>query len=379
MEDRGRILKAPVVTDYLKDLLPATRRSCGGSSTDADLRRRHQEALATIALRDINRQATLRQVLKSLSDLAEATIQATARLARREIAGRGRPVPRGLRLAVLGLGRLGYREMDYSSDVDLVFVCRAGGRSPREGRFARVWCERIVELLSSLSRDGQLYRVDLRLRPSGGEGELVTTESGLQDYFRDAAEVWEMQSFLKARPVAGDADLGRRLVETIETLILERGATLGAQSLRRSVDEMRRRLVQEARPEDRGSVKLGEGGLFDIHFIIEYLQLRHGVGNPADKDTLRLLTTLNRLGHLSDAQLRVLYESYLFFRTLDHEMRLIHDRPMRGLPEDPARLAEFGLAFERTARDPDERARHIRETFQRHADEVRQVYAAIVG
>ena len=108
---------------------------------------------------------------------------------------------------------------------------------------------------------------------------------------------------------------------------------------------MRRNLIQEARRDGRKSVKLGEGGLFDIHFIIEFLQLHHGASNPPDKDTIRLLTLLNRLGHLSDAQMQVLYESYLFYRTLDHEMRLIHDRPLQELPDDPARLAEIGLAF----------------------------------
>ena len=140
-----------------------------------------------IALRDINRQVTLREVLKSLSDLAEATLQATVGLMSRDLDGPRRRSPRGLRLAVLGLGRLGYREMDYASDVDLVFVCEETDRSGRALTLARVWCERIVRTLSSLSREGQLYRVDLRLRPSGGEGELVTTLAGLVDYFRQAA------------------------------------------------------------------------------------------------------------------------------------------------------------------------------------------------
>jgi len=301
------------------------------------------------------------------------------RLARRDVAGPGGIIPGGLRLAVLGFGRLGYREMDYSSDLDLVFICEEKGRKGETRPLARLWCERTVRFLSSLSRQGQLYSVDLRLRPSGGEGELVTTLAGLADYFGDAAEVWEMQSFLKARPVAGDLLLGGRAVETLEAMILEKGSSLGVEVLREAVDDMRRRLIQEARRDGRRNVKLGEGGLFDIHFIIEFLQLRHGVPNPPDKDTIRLLTLLNRLGHLSDAQLQVLYESYLFFRALDHEMRLIHDRPLRGLPDDPIRLAEIGLAFEGAPPDQEGRARHVRETFQRHTAAVQGVYAEIVG
>ncbi len=379
LEDRGRIVRTPDAADYCKHLLAAGSRRGDERAVAAGLRRRHQEAIAMIALRDINRQVTLREVLKSLSDLAEATLQATVGLVSRDLDGRGRRSPRGLRLALLGLGRLGYREMDYASDVDLVFVCEETDRSGRALTLARVWCERIVRTLSSLSREGQLYRVDLRLRPSGGEGELVTTLAGLEDYFRDAAEVWEMQSFLKARPVAGDLGLGARAVDTLEALILGRGSRLGPDVLRGAVDGMRRRLIQETRGDVHRSVKLGEGGLFDIHFIIEFLQLRHGARNPPDKDTIRLLTLLNRLGHLSDSRMQVLYEAYLFFRALDHEMRLIHDRPLRGLPDDPAGLAEIGLAFEGAPPDPEARAVRVKQRFQRHTAAVRGVYAEIVG
>ncbi len=379
LEDRGRIVHTPVAADYLKSLLPIVRRPGDARVRAAELRRRHQEALATIALRDINRQATLREVLKSLSDLAEATLEVTVRLARQELAGPGRPVPRGLRLAVLGLGRIGYREMDYGSDVDLVFVCEAAGRKSEARSLARTWCEGIVRILSTLSRDGQLYRVDLRLRPSGGEGELVTSLEGLVDYVRGAAEVWELQSFLKVRPVAGDPALGARAAETIEALILEQGARQDPDALRAAVDDMRRRLTQKAHREGWRSVKLGEGGLFDIHFIIEFLQLRHAERNPPDKDTIRLLTHLNRLGHLSDEHLQVLYESYLFFRALDHEMRLTYDRPLEGLPDDPARLAEIALTFEGAPAEPAERAAHLKETLRRHASAVRRVYEEIVG
>ena len=378
LEDRGRIVRTPAAEDYLKSLLPIVRRPGEVRVRSAELRRRHQEALATIALRDINRQATLREVLKNLSDLAEATLEATVRLARQDLAGPARGEPRGLRLSVLGLGRLGYREMDYVSDVDLVFLYETARGRGGALSLARSWCERIVRILSTLSRDGQLYRVDLRLRPSGREGELVTSLEGLMDYFGGTAEVWEMQSFLKARPVAGDGALGARAVERLEALILERCARQGPDALRAAVDDMRRRLIREAQREARRSVKLGEGGLFDIHFIIEFLQLRHAVRNPPDKDTIRLLTHLNRLGHLSDTQMQVLYESYLFFRALDHEMRLIYDHPLVSLPDDPVRLAEIALALDGAAADPAQRGAHLKETFRRHAAAVQRVYREVV-
>jgi len=378
LEDRGRIVRTPAAEDYLELLLPIARRKGDDRDRAAELRRRHQEALATIALRDINRQATLREVQKSLSALAEATLETTVRLARQGLKGPRWGAGGGIRLAVLGLGRLGYREMDYASDVDLVFVYEAARGRGEARAIARIWAERTVRILSTLSRDGQLYRVDLRLRPSGGEGELVASLEGLVDYFQASAEVWEMQSFLKARPVAGDHDLGARTVERLEALILQKSATECPEVLRGAVDDMRGRLIREAQRDARPSVKLGEGGLFDIHFIIEFLQLCHAVRNPPGKDTLRLLTHLNRLGHLSDAQMQVLYESYLFFRALDHEMRLIYDRPLAGLPDDPARLAEIALAFEDFPAEPVERGLRLKETFDRHAAAVHRVYREVV-
>ncbi|MEK7283144.1 MAG: bifunctional [glutamate--ammonia ligase]-adenylyl-L-tyrosine phosphorylase/[glutamate--ammonia-ligase] adenylyltransferase [Acidobacteriota bacterium] len=379
LEDRGRIVRTPGRGDYLRVFLPVLRWPGDARARAAELRRRHQEALATIAIRDINRQATLREVLKSLSDLAEAVLETTVRLARQDLTGPGLRAPRALRLAALGLGRLGYREMDYGSDLDLVFVYDAPADRADLRRPARVWCERVVRILSTLSRDGQLYRVDLRLRPSGGEGELVTSLQGLRDYLHGAAEVWEMQAFLKARPVAGDAVLGARASEAVETAILESGRTRGPRALTAEVGAMRRRLASLAGRGDRPSVKLSAGGLYDLHFIIELLQLRHGIGSPADKDTLRLLTHLHRLGHLSDGQLRILYQSYLFFRALDHEMRLIYERPLKNLPDDPVHLSELALAF---ASDPaagsPEHARLLKERFHRHAGAVRGVYDEIV-
>jgi glutamate-ammonia-ligase adenylyltransferase len=379
LEDRRRIVRTPGTEDYLGMLLPVLRRPGDARARAAELRRRHQEALATIAIRDINRQATLREVLKSLSDLAEATLETTVRLARQDLRRPGQGPPRGLRLAAFALGRLGYREMDYGSDLDLVFVYDAPAGRADLLPLARVWCERIVRILSTLSRDGQLYRVDLRLRPSGGEGELVTSLQGLLDYLRGAAEVWEMQAFLKARRVAGDAALGARAIEAVETAVLAAGRTRGPLALAADVEAMRQRLAGLAGREDRPNVKLSKGGFYDVHFIIELLQLRHGVRNPADKDTLRLLTHLHRLGHLSDRQLQVLYESYLFFRALDHQMRLIHERPLKSLPDDPARLSEIALAFESDpAIGAPARAARLKETFQGHAAAVRGVYDEIV-
>ncbi len=381
LEDRGRILRTPDAAATRRKLRAAERGRGDARRRAGRLRRLHQEALATIALRDINRQATLREVLKSLSDLADATVDEAAALTRPDREHGSAPGSDHPRLAVLALGRLGYRELDYGSDLDLIFVHEGAGEGTVAARAAASrWCGDIVRTLSTLSRDGQLYRVDLRLRPSGREGDLVVSADGLRDYFLGSAEVWEMQSFLKARPIAGDLDLGRRVVETIEAAILERAREIDSRSLAISIAAMGERLQRGPGRAVEGSpsIKLGEGGILEVHFIIEFLQLRHAVRNPEDKDTLRLLTLLQSLGHLPVKGLRVLYEGYLFLRALEHEMRLIHDPPLERLPDEPHRLQEIALALDPAASDGSAAARRLVEAFKHQTQSIRSIFEQVV-
>jgi len=373
IEDRARLVHTPGPSEHRALLLEAARSDGDLRARSGALRRSHQAALATIALRDINHQATVREVVKSLSSLADAAVEAALELARASDASAERA---GLPIAVLGLGRLGYREMDYGSDVDLVFVHDPGGRDTAEERAqASRLCETVVRVLSTLSRDGQLYRVDLRLRPSGSKGELVLSPAGLLAYFQTEADTWEMQSFLKARAVAGDRSLGESVVASVERAILERAGSLGEADLRAQVRDMRRRLADAARKATvTRHLKHGAGGIADIDFIVEYLQLRHGIPGPPDKDTLRLLTLLHERALLDDGALRSLYEGYLVLRSIDHALRLIHGQPVGPVPSDQARLRELATALDpsadatRAAEDLDrsleERMRGVRTTYE---------------
>lgn len=383
LEDRGRLLKTPEPEFYRSLLQPAAPGPGDARVRAGELRRRHQSALALIAIRDINGQATLREVLKSLSDLADAAVDGALALAAQPPPGPPEPgSPSSPSIAILGLGRLGYREVDYGSDLDLVFLRTAEGGDSVEAQAAvRIRCERAVRDLTTLSRDGQLYQVDLRLRPSGREGNIVATLDALRDYFSRSADVWEMQSFLKARPVAGDLELGRRAARQVEDLILARCRDLGPRAIARAVHGMRQRLLEkESRDPDRPpSIKAGPGGLLDIHFAIEFLQLAHGVPGPRDKDTLRLLTHLGDLGLLKEEPMRVLYGSYLFLRALDHQVRLIHNRPLAHLPVDAPRLAEIARAIGEAPADDASAAAWLRETFAARTEAARRVYEEVVS
>ena len=251
---------------------------------------------------------------------------------------------------------------------------------PVQGRdVATRWCEIMVRILSTLSRDGQLYRIDLRLRPSGSQGDLIRSLAALTDYYEREAEIWEMQSFLKARPVAGDTEFGRRTVSGIEQLILERGRTFGSGALAAAVNDMRQRVAGTARePNRRPNIKLGDGGLFDVHFVIEFLQLRDAIPNPDDKDTLRLLTHLHQSHQLADDAFHKLYEGYLYLRAIDHAMRLIHDPPLPHLPADDARRRELALTLDPAAEEDRRTGSRLQAAFRRHAAAIHTTYRNIV-
>jgi [glutamine synthetase] adenylyltransferase / [glutamine synthetase]-adenylyl-L-tyrosine phosphorylase len=375
--NRGLIVRTPGPETYRRTLLGSIRRPGSLTERAGRLRRRHQIALTTIALRDTQRQAGLREVLESLSHLADAAVEATMSLARSETHPQGRPAAS---VAILGLGRLGYRELDYGSDLDLVFVAERGIEGEAETRSLLGRClASMVRILSTLSRDGQLYRVDLRLRPSGREGDLLVTLDSLQDYFRRTADIWELQSFLKARAVAGDLQFGERVVQSVESHLLERARIAGAQTIAGSIEEMRRRLQAQSRTLAKGpSLKLGEGGLLDVHFLVESLQLRHLVPNPPNKDTLRLLTHLHALGYIDDADFRTLHEGYLFLLALEHEIRLIYDPPLDHLPDDPLRLREIALSL--YPEEPEETASaRLLDSFRTHTGAIRRVYESLSG
>jgi glutamate-ammonia-ligase adenylyltransferase len=187
-----------------------------------------------------------------------------------------------------------------------------------------------------------------------------------------------MQSFLKARPVAGDRSLGGQVVGVIERRILARSVAMPGTELATAVREMRDRLAAAGRPAPEARrPKHGSGGLADIDFAIEYLQLRHGVAGPPDKDTLRLLTHLASHGLLGDEELRSFYEGYLFLRAIDHETRLAGGAPAEALPADPRRLLEIARALPEIA-GASEPASALLASYDLRTAAVRRAFDAVV-
>ena len=316
-------LKEADAAAWVEELARALRPAAGVRDVAAEMRRFHQRHLLFTGLRDVHHQENLGRILLRLTLLAETCLIAGEQAAGRLTAA----VETGGRACILGLGRLGTRELDYGSDLDLIFV--ADPRSDQDQEGARRRAETLIHLLTAITQEGALYNVDLRLRPAGGEGELVPTRRGLLDYFGTTARTWEKMAILKARPVAGDLDFGWSLLDELEETLF-RGVERG--SLASEVRAMKESLEQSATSTDGVPLKLGPGGMMDIHFLIQFLQLREGIPPGRDRETPRMLADLHRRGLLSGSDYPKLYAGYLLLRGLDHSMRLLYDRPADLLP-----------------------------------------------
>ncbi len=288
-------------------------------------------------------------------------------------------------MVVVGMGKLGGRELGFGSDLDLVFLYGADGdaepaRPERPVTNAEVFTrvgQRTLRLLSQPDAEGPGYPIDPRLRPSGSHGLLVVSLAAFDRYHRTHADAWERQALVRARPVTGDPKLAELAVQRFEHIAFEGGAT-GAEELSR----MRRRMETELAGEKPAGYhpKLGYGGLVDVEFVIQWLQMRHGM-DPAVRrpHTLEALAALRAGGYLVPADAEALREGYLFFRSVEQALKLLDET-------HAAVLTLGGPLAERVARRLGLRERDghaptevLTETWQRRATEVRAIFERLVA
>ena len=281
------------------------------------LRRLRQRVVLRVMARDLSGRAGLAEVCATMSDLAECSIAACLRFAQRED------------LAVIGMGKLGGRELNVSSDIDLVFVhpgeAEAGERYDAAGRT-------LIRLLSETTEDGLAFRVDMRLRPYGDSGPLVCNLAFLEAYFIAQGREWERYAWIKARALSGT--LGAQLERVVHPFVFRKYldyATLGA--MRRLHAEVRREVQ---RRELAGNVKLGPGGIREIEFVAQALQLIRG-GRDAEltaRPTLAVLSLLSQKRLLPEQAARELAEAYVFLRNVEHRLQYLDDAQRHDLPEE---------------------------------------------
>ena len=354
----------PAAQVFARDQRALLRAAVDGETTFrgelAALRRAWTHLVVEIGARDAAGELTLHESNVLQTSLAAASINVGLLIARRELARRYGRLAAGPRLAALGLGRLASGGMDYGSDLDLVLIYDEEVPSPVQGLTCEQAYARMVELLvnalSSLTRDGSLYRVDLRLRPDGKNGPLASSSRAFVEYMRTRAGVWEWLAHVKLRAVAGDLEFGRLVESRARAAVHEGAAGTGAALLAAETRRVRERLERERGAARATDIKYGAGGMLDVYFAARFLQLRDRLPDAdADRSTGATLARLREAGSLSEEDYEALREGYVLLRRLDHELRLLAGRSTR-LPaaedhpvlRDLARRARVGSPAELT-------------------------------
>ncbi len=307
-----------------------------------ELRRFRNEQMVRIIWRDLTRTAPLEETLEDLSALADACVSQALSLLYDWMTGK-QGTPRNAageqqRLVVLGMGKLGARELNLSSDIDLIFAYPEPGETdgPRptsnEQFFIRL-CQQLVKALNSQTADGFVFRVDARLRPFGDAGALAFSFDAMETYYQSHAREWERYAMIKARVVAGDAAAGREIMEMLQPFIYRRYLDFGAIE---SIRDMKRLISRELKRKGMAdNVKLGPGGIREIEFIGQAFQLIRGGREPElqIRPILPVLQVLGEKQQLSPEEVAELTEAYRFLRLVENRIQAWKDRQIHLLPE----------------------------------------------
>jgi glutamate-ammonia-ligase adenylyltransferase len=311
------------------------------------LRVEYRRVLLRLASRDLAHNVAVEDVAAELSDLASGTLDAALAIARARI---GEEASR-CRLAVVAMGKCGGHELNYVSDVDVIFVAEpADGEDEQAAlRVGTRLASTMMQVCSDHTAEGTIWQVDAALRPEGKAGPLVRTLASHRGYYERWAKTWEFQALLKARPVAGDLALGRQYADTIGPMVWHAAERAGFVE---DVQAMRRRVLEHIPAhEAERQLKLGSGGLRDVEFAVQLMQLVHGrtdesVRPPA---TLSALSCLTRGGYVGREDGQSLRDAYAFLRTFEHRIQLHQLRRTHVVPEDEGSLRRIGrsLGFRR--------------------------------
>jgi glutamate-ammonia-ligase adenylyltransferase len=283
--------------------------------------------LLRIACRDLHGKAPVEEVARELSFLAEAAMNAALASLAAEL-----PAPAGARFTVIGMGKLGGEELNYASDIDVIFVFDGGDGAHG---WATKMAEGFLQRLAATTEDGQAFRIDAGLRPEGKDGPLVRSLASFRAYYERWAKPWEFQALIKARPMCGDASLGREFDEMIVPFVYpERLAPEAIREIRTLKARAERALA--AKGVAAREVKRGPGGIRDIEFAVQLLQLVHARRdrNLRSGNTLEALAALAHGGYVGEDDAGELAAAYRFLRMVEHRLQLAHERQTHTVPDD---------------------------------------------
>jgi [glutamine synthetase] adenylyltransferase / [glutamine synthetase]-adenylyl-L-tyrosine phosphorylase len=360
------------------------------SSLDMLRRYRHEEFLR-IGMHDIYGQLDQSEIAGQLTLLAEACLSAAIDIALRELSRFGVPTcldadgrEREARFVVVGMGKLGGWELNYHSDLDIIYVYDQQGTTNGDRRisnreyFAKLG-QKIISILSIPTREGYVYKIDTRLRPSGNAGPLVTSLESFETYHREEAQIWERQALTKARVVYGEGPLRGSIENVISATVYGSGAD---EDVRREIHRLRMRMEHELARESTGcyNIKTGRGGMVDVEFIVQYLQLKFGRDCPDIRSvaTLEALKSIRTASLISEEDFLTLHDGYTFLRHLENRLRIINDYSMNALGGSKSYLNRLArrLGYEEKLRNPGEA---LMADYERITEGVRKVYDSILG
>jgi glutamate-ammonia-ligase adenylyltransferase len=317
-------------------------------------------------------------VMEEISDLAAACVQTALEWHSKRLRAKyGAPagIGDGYGLVVLGMGKLAGRELNFSSDVDLIFICahhegRTQGPNPvSTRRFFEELAQSVRKSLSEVTERGFVFRVDLRLRPEGEKGELVPSAQNAIGYYLSWGRTWERAALMKAAPIAGDFHLGSGFLKAVEPFIYRRHLDY---STLEDMREMKRTIQSQLKRKPNINVKLGQGGIREIEFFVQALQLINGGKNPQVREpgAIRALELLMNHELLEPGTAEDLKEAYLFFRDVEHKIQINYQLQTHEIPvaaDQQAELAErmgYGPeGLERFMEELDSKRRMVEDLF----------------
>jgi glutamate-ammonia-ligase adenylyltransferase len=314
-----------------------------------------QRQILRIGTNDIIRDRPLEEVTRDISHLAEAALKVALTTALRHVGNRfGQPMTSmGLpaRCVCMAFGKFGGEELNYSSDIDLMFIYDEEGAT--KGRrvtsisnddfYARVTGE-VVRLLTTHTDRGQAYRVDLRLRPEGHRGPLARSLASTLSYYDTLGRTWERQALIKVRPVAGDLELGEEFIRSIESFVYRKYLSFAEINEIKALKRRIEKKVGRAGMSDQ-EVKTGHGGIRDIEFTIQFLQLLNGSDLPEvrQRNTLLAMQALEKAGCLTAQEYQILEDAYRLLRKTEHRLQIMFDLQTHRLPESEEELRKLAL------------------------------------
>ncbi|MFJ3964069.1 bifunctional [glutamine synthetase] adenylyltransferase/[glutamine synthetase]-adenylyl-L-tyrosine phosphorylase [Streptomyces sp. NPDC090036] len=348
--------------------LPEFERGLADAHDPVALRVAYRRCLISIAARDVCGTIDVAQTAAELADLATATLRAALR-----IASAAAPEDAALcRLSVIAMGKCGGNELNYVSDVDVIFVgdSAPGADEAKALQAATRLASHLMRICSETTVEGTIWPVDANLRPEGRNGPLVRTLSSHLAYYQRWAKTWEFQALLKARAVAGDETLGAEYIAAISPLVWQAAER---ENFVADVQKMRRRVVDNipAAQVDR-ELKLGPGGLRDVEFAVQLLQLVHGRSDATlhSGTTLDALHSLAAGGYVGRADAAQLHDAYRFLRAMEHRIQLYRLRRTHLVPEDENDLRRLGRSMGLRT----EPVAELNKAWRRHASVVRRLH-----